>query len=70
MIKDIKRIILLKTAIKTSFKSYMSVYVMQRPFSVHELPPLVFKTFLTTMHNSVMTQIILTSRNIFQILNT
>ena len=47
----------------------MSIYLTQRPFSVHELPPLVFKRFLITMHYSVMSQMILTFRNIFQISN-
>ena len=38
-------------------------------FLVHELPPLVFKRFSTTVHYSVMTQMILTYIKIFQILN-
>ena len=33
---------------------------MQRPFSVHELLPLLFKRFSTTKHCSVMSQVILT----------
>ena len=36
----------------------MSIYKMQRPFSVHELPLLVFERFSTTVHYSVMTQMI------------
>ena len=42
---------------------------MQGPLSVHELPPLVFKRFSTTMHYYVMPQMILTFINLFQILN-
>ena len=69
VIKDGKRIILLKIATKTHVCSkFMSSYFMQRPFTVHELPPLLFKRFSTIMHYSVMSQMILTSMNISQIL--
>ena len=47
----------------------MTIYVMQRPFSVHELSPLVFKRFSIIMHYFMMTQMILTFINTFQILN-
>ena len=47
----------------------MSIYLMQEPFLVHELSPLVYKRFSTTMHCSMMPQMILTFINIFQILN-
>ena len=46
----------------------MSIYLMQEPFLVHELSPLVFKRFSTTIHCSVMPQMSLTFINIFQIL--
>ena len=58
---------LLKIATKTLVRSKdMSTYFMQRPFTLHELPPLPFKRFSTTLHYSVMSLIILTFINIFQ----
>ena len=78
VIKYTERIILLKTATKHScpFKSYVNLFNAR----VHELTPLVFKTFSTKMHYSVMKQMILTfnkyisylkyySINVFEILN-
>ena len=47
----------------------MSIYLMQGPFSEHELSSLVFKRFSTTMHHYVMPQLILTFITLFQILN-
>ena len=47
----------------------MSIYLMQGPFLVHELSPLVFKRFSTSMYYYVMPQMILTFINMFQILN-
>ena len=41
---------------------------MQKPFTILELPPLLFKRFPTTMHYSVISQIILTFINVSQIL--
>ena len=46
----------------------MSIYLMQRPFAVHELLPLFFKRFSTTMHYSKMSQMTVTFIDIFQIL--
>ena len=52
MIKDTMRIILLKTATKICVHSkVVSIYLMPRPFSVNELPPLVFKRFFN--HNAL-----------------
>ena len=50
------------------FKSYVNLFHAEA-FLVHELPPLVFKRFSTTMYYSVMTKMILTFIiNIFQTL--
>ena len=70
VIKDIKRIMLLKTAWKAScsFKNYINLFNVEA-FFVHELPPLVFKRFSTILHYSVMTQMILAFINTFQIFN-
>ena len=46
----------------------MSIYLMQRPFTKHELPLFLFRRFLIAMHYSVMLQRTLTFINIFQIL--
>ena len=66
VIKDIKRVILLKIPPKNSFslKKYVSVF-NEEAF----LPPLDFKRFSTILHYSVMTQMILAFINTFQILN-
>ena len=70
VIEDNRKIILLKTVTKSRVHSkVMSIYLMQRPFSVHKLPLLVLKDFQPTMHYSVMTHMILIAINIFQILN-
>ena len=70
VIKDTKRIILPKTATKHPLDpKVMSIYLVQKPFSVHELPPYVLiKRFLTTMLNSMVSQMILTFINKFQML--
>ena len=60
---------MLKTVTKTPVHSkVMSIYLMQRPFAVHELLPLFFKRFSTTMHYSKMSQMTVTFIDIFQIL--
>ena len=54
VITDTKRIMLLKTAEKSScsFKNYISLFNVEAVF-VHELPPLFFKTFSTILHYSM-----------------
>ena len=64
---------LLKTFSKNScsFKNSVSLFNVEAVF-VHELPPLFSKTFSTTLHNSMMKQMIqmiLAFVNTFQILN-
>ena len=70
VIKDTKRIMLLKIPSKNScsLKNYVSVFNVE-VFFLHELPPLVFERFSTILHNSVMIQMILAFINTFQILN-
>ena len=70
VIKDTRQTILLKTVTKNvgPFKSYVNLFHAEA-FLVHELSPLVFKIFSTTMHYTVMTKMILTFINIFQTLN-
>ena len=71
VITDTKRIMLLKIASKTCVHlKMMSICLMScSGLFVHELPPLVFKRFSTTLHYSVMIQIILAVINTFRILN-
>ena len=61
---------LLKTASEKlcSLKNYVNLFNVEA-FFLHELPPLVFKRFSTILHYSVMTQIMLSFINTFQILN-
>ena len=54
VIKDTKRIIVLKTLTKTVNSKGMSVYLLQRAFTVHELLPLIRKILVTTMKFHVM----------------
>ena len=70
VIKDTKRIIPAELATKKScpFVSYVNLF-NAFIFSVHELSSLDFKRFSTTMHYSVIPQMILTFINILQILN-
>ena len=48
VIKETKRIILLKTAKHPVRLKVMSIYLMQRPFSVHKSSPLDFNRFYYT----------------------
>lgn len=51
---------------KTSDHSkVLLIFLTQRHFSVHELPPLLFKKFSVTMHYYVMSQMILQNINLF-----
>ena len=55
VIKETSRITLLKTGTKNRdpYKA-LSIYLMQRTFSGHELPPLGFEKFSSTIHNPHM----------------
>ena len=39
---------------KSVYFKFKSIYLMQRPFLVYDLPPIMFKGFSTTIHYSVM----------------
>ena len=66
VIKDAKRTILVKIMTKTPVRSkVMSTYLMQMPFTVYELPSLLFKRFSTIIHYSLMLQMLITFINIF-----
>ena len=60
---------LLKPHKKLVFILKLSQFNFYKAFFVHELSPLVFKIFSTTLHFSVMIQMILALINTFQILN-